>query len=119
MDVLLNPDKFFSERVGMGFRTPIMVVIAFAIVSAVSANFVSQTIAEELVKIYGKEIETVIAVMGALAFISAFLGSFLNWLIITAILYALSVLAGGKGSFSVLLKFTAFSFIPSICIFSE
>jgi len=114
MDALLNPDKFFSERVGMGFRTPIMVVIAFAIVSALSANFVSQTIAEELVKRYGKEMETVIAVMGALAFISAFLGSFLNWLIITAILYALSALAGGKGSFSALLKFTAFSFIPSI-----
>ncbi|MEM0350966.1 MAG: YIP1 family protein [Archaeoglobaceae archaeon] len=116
MDVLLNPDKFFARKKGMGFRLPIAVVLLYAIISAVSANISLQVLSENLRSIFGKDAELILSFLSFTGSLSAFVGAFLVWILMTAILHVLSAIFGGKGSFSNLMKFTAFSFIPSILL---
>lgn len=111
MDVLLNPDKFFMENKEMSFRFPIAVVAVVALTSALSAYSITQTILGAF------QIEqNVLILLSAFAGVSAFLSAFLVWIIITAILYVFSAIFKGKGNFTTLMKFLAFSFIPAIIL---
>lgn len=113
MDLLLNPDKFFAENKEMNFKFPIAVVAVSGIASAISAYSVTNSVLERIQIEQGLNLLPLISV---LAGISAFLSVFLFWIIITAILYALSAIFKGKGNFTTLMKFLAFSYIPSIIL---
>ncbi|MEM0203603.1 MAG: YIP1 family protein [Archaeoglobaceae archaeon] len=114
MDVLLNPDKFFAEHKEMGFKLPIAIVAISATISAISAYSISQTIFKAVPIEQGGL--NLLPLLSAFAAISAFLGVFLFWIILTAILYLLSAIFKGKGDFTTLMKFLAFSFIPPIIL---
>lgn len=113
MDLLLNPDKFFAENKEMSFKFPIAVVAVSGIVSAISAYSVTSSVLE---RIQIDQELNLLPLISALAGISAFLSVFLFWIIITVILYALSAVFKGKGNFTTLMKFLAFSYIPSIIL---
>ncbi|MDK2796205.1 MAG: hypothetical protein PWQ22_543 [Archaeoglobaceae archaeon] len=115
MDVLLDPDKFFSERKNMGFKIPILIVLVSAVISCVS---VYVTIDLNLSKIpaEGLEVNTLRTIMLTLGIVTAFIGTFIYWIIIAGLLYLFSAIFGGKGDFKTLLKFTAFSYIPQILL---
>ncbi|MEM4456978.1 MAG: YIP1 family protein [Archaeoglobaceae archaeon] len=114
MDVLLNPDKFFMEHKEMSFKLPIAIVAISAIVSATSAYSASQIIFKTLpIESGGLNL---LPLFSAFAAISAFLGAFLFWVVFAVILYAISAIFKGKGNFTTLMKFLAFSFIPSIIL---
>ncbi|MFN3384622.1 MAG: YIP1 family protein, partial [Archaeoglobaceae archaeon] len=114
MDVLLNPDKFFMENKEMGFKIPIAIVLVSAMTSAILAYSATQSILEKI------QIEqgglNLLSLLSALAGVSAVLVTFLTWIVLTAILYFLSAIFKGKGDFLTLMKFLAFSFIPSIVL---
>ncbi|MCS7119434.1 MAG: YIP1 family protein [Archaeoglobaceae archaeon] len=114
MDFLVNPDKFFAERKAMGFKIPIVIVTIYAIISAISANMSLQFVIEEISKKLGKEEKILLTAISAGVLISAFIGVYFTWFITTGVLYLLSILVGGRGSFGNLAKFIAFSFIPLI-----
>lgn len=114
MDVLLNPDKFFAEHKEIGFKLPLAIVVVFAILSAFSAYLVSQDILRALLT--EKDVRELLPIISAFATISAIVSVFLLWIILTAILYILSAIFGGKGKFSTLMKFLALSFIPAIIL---
>uniref|UniRef100_A0A7J2TKG3 DUF1282 domain-containing protein n=1 Tax=Archaeoglobus fulgidus TaxID=2234 RepID=A0A7J2TKG3_ARCFL len=117
MDVLLNPDRFFSQRMEMGFRIPLLILLLFAILSSISASISLQFIIEDILGKLGKDAEILAGTILFFTLVGAFLGPFVSWILISAVLYAISKIAGGNGSFSTLARFTAFSFIPPIlCI---
>lgn len=112
MDVLLNLDKFFAEHRGMGFKVPIAIILVFGILSGLISTVTLHTVAEEFMD--AKEVKDLIMFFSVFTSIFAFVGAFISWLLLTVIFYAISAILGGKGSFSTLMKFLAFSFIPNI-----
>lgn len=64
----------------------------------------------------GQELSVLRGITLVLGLVSAFVGAFVGWILIAGLLYAFSAIFGGKGDFKMLLKFTAFSFIPSILL---
>lgn len=121
MDVLLNPDKFFAERKNMDFKIPVLILLISAILGVVSVYLtVDLTIQKSFlgfgVKIDPQQLEMLRGIALITGSVAAIIGVFVIWLIITGLLYLFSAIFGGKGSFSTLLKFTAFSYIPSIIL---
>lgn len=114
MDVLLNPDKFFTEHREMSFRVPIAIVTVLAVISAILAYSVVQIVLEKVPPT--QEALNAVLFLSVFTGISAFVGVFLSWIISTAILYILSAIFRGKGKFTSLMKFSAFGFIPAIIL---
>lgn len=115
MDILLNLDKFFSEKKDVGFKIPLTIVLIYTIVGTISAIFSIRVLTDEMLK--NVELpEEIMMITYLFTPISVFAGVFLNWILVTAILYVLSALLGGKGQFLLLMKFVAFSFIPPILL---
>ncbi|MDI9610987.1 MAG: YIP1 family protein [Archaeoglobales archaeon] len=121
MDVLLNPDKFFSERKNIGYKVPLLIVLLAAILGVLSVYFtvdltIQKNFAEFGLKIDEGQMGMLRGIALVFGSITAFAGVFIGWIIITALLYLFSAIFGGKGNFSTLLKFTAFSYIPQIIL---
>lgn len=122
MDILLNPDKFFSERKTISFKLPLALVLISAIIGAITAYLSSDTILEVAVKEMRKQglsdsqIEMFKPVIYASTVGGSFVTVFIGWVVVTLLLYGLSVLFKGKGNFTTLMKFVAFSYLPAILL---
>ncbi|MCS7144354.1 MAG: YIP1 family protein [Archaeoglobaceae archaeon] len=122
MDILVNPDKFFSERKTIGFKLPFVLVLVSAIIATFTAHLSSDTVLEIASKEMRKqglsesEIEMFKSMIYASTVVAAFVVVFVGWVVITLVLYGLSAIFKGKGSFGTLMKFVAFSYIPVIIL---
>lgn len=122
MDILVNPDKFFSERKAMSFKLPMVIVLIFAIIATITAYFSLETVLEVAVKemkkqgLSGSQIEMFKPLIMVSTIGGAFVSVFIGWVVVTALLYFFSAIFKGKGSFATLMKFVAFSYIPAIIL---
>jgi hypothetical protein len=122
MDWLLNPDKFFSERKNSGFKLPVLIVLFSAIIATLTAHLSSDTVTELAVKamkeqgLSQSQIEMIEPIVYASTVGGAFVAVFVGWVVITLLLYLLSLIFKGKGKFTTLMKFVAFSYIPAILV---
>ncbi len=120
MDWLLNPDKFFSERKNIGFKLPVLIVLVSAIIATLTAHLSSDTVTELAVKamkeqgLSQSQIEMIKPIIYASTVGGAFVAVFVGWVVITLLIYLLSFIFKGKGKFTTLMKFVAFSYIPAI-----
>lgn len=103
----------------MGFKLPLLVVTVYALIGAlstyISMPYLLPSIESSMSKSLQLPKETIKIISQTILFtsvISSFISIFLNWAILSGILYALSAIFKGKGSFTTLMKFMAFSFIP-------
>lgn len=116
MDVLFDPDKFFSERKSMGFKFPVLIILVSAIVGCISVYVTLDLNLSKIPQLGGLEMERIRGVILAVGIVTAFISVFIYWIIIAGLLYLFSAIFGGKGDFKTLLKFTAFSYIPQILL---
>ncbi len=125
LDLLFNPDGFFEEEIEFEkpmWRGAIVVVVA-AILATINAYIVSSSTAKVIYEIMIEKGMTAEAAKSfaqltqTVEIISAFIGVFIAWVLIAAILQGLSALFGGTGKFSDTLKVTAYSFVPNIVVF--
>ncbi|MEM0302962.1 MAG: YIP1 family protein [Archaeoglobaceae archaeon] len=122
MDILVNPDKFFSERKTMSFKLPVVIVLISAIMATFTAYFSLETVLEVAVKemrkqgLSGSQIEMFKPLIMVSTLGGAFVSTFIGWMVVTALLYVFSAIFKGKGNFATLMKFVAFSYIPAIIL---
>ena len=115
LEVLYDPDRFFRE-LRDGWIVPIVIVALNGFVSAMIYYQAVPTIAENLAKNMHVQKELLITMLRIQAIVMSFLGAFIGWIIITAIVHGLSALFNGSGDFTKTLRFTAYAYIPSIII---
>jgi len=123
-DLLFDPDGFFKEEIE--FKKPLwrgatvvaITAVLTAIIEFITAPVVSHAVYEMLVKKgVGVEMAKIISSSLKLMVVIAPLTVFIEWVIISLILFGLSAIFGGSGSFRDTLRVTAYSFVPSIVVF--
>ncbi|WAI00134.1 YIP1 family protein [Methanogenium organophilum] len=112
-DLLLRPAAFFPGRIEgdkPDLKMPLVIVLLYGIVSALSAaNVSSVTMAMMPAEIAG--MGTMIIGIGV---VSAFIGALIYWVIIAAVFHGISALRGGKGDFQRTLAVAGYGALPMI-----
>jgi hypothetical protein len=111
-NILFNPDAFFQEKINgsENLRIPALVVLATGIVGAVSAVLMAQLSAKMMSSMM-PGIESIIMI-AALA--GALIGTFIFWLIWAGLIYGISSVFKGEGSFRRTLEFVGYGFLPQL-----
>ncbi|MDH7593696.1 MAG: YIP1 family protein [Methanomicrobiales archaeon] len=112
VQLLLDPERFFQERAeeSRGLLFPAAIVLAIAIIGSISAYFMlgltlllmpssSQGMADLIV---------------AIGMVSSIAGAFIGWVVVTAVIYGISALLGGKGAFRGLLENIGWGYFPQL-----
>lgn len=117
--VLYDPDGFFRDFKG-DFKVAVSIVALSGIASSIVAYLRAPKMAEEIVKsipsLSNEQIEMIATLIKVQAVVSTIIGAFVGWILITLVIHALSALFGGEGELSRTLKYTSFSYIPSIIL---
>ncbi|WP_290595616.1 MULTISPECIES: Yip1 family protein [unclassified Archaeoglobus] len=124
MDFLTNPDRFLLSQRDRSFLIPIVLVTVAALLSSIAAyvvapstlEFVKRQILESGAPIEESQLDIILQVTFYSMVITPFIATFVIWLIISLILYAISGIFGGSGKFSTLAKLVAYSHIPPIIL---
>lgn len=112
LEVLTNPGEFFENKMKQeaDFKPPIMIIGIMAIISAISAYVVANTIAGSL----QGDAATFVQIGAIIGAIFAMIVMFIMWIIYGGIFYVISIVFGGQGNFKRVLEFVAYGFLPSI-----
>lgn len=122
MELITNPDSFLRKRLEKRFGEALAILIVAATISSVASYMIAPTVLENLRKQFlamglsGDQIELILSMTYYGMLISPFIATIVSWLIISAVLYLLSALFGGKGSLRNLAKLVAYSYIPVIIL---
>jgi len=122
MEIITNPDTFMWRNRNVGFALPIAVVLTAAALGSVSGYLVAPAAVEmarnslDELGLSGEQIEGVLQFVYYSVIFSPFITTFAMWLIVSAVIYAISAIFGGRGSFGDLLKLMSFSFVPTILL---
>ena len=110
--VLIDPGRFFEDRMQdePGLKMPALIVLIYAIISAVAAALTVNVI----IDILPAEAQA-FAVFGiAIVVIGALIMGFLTWIIVAGILHIISMLFKGEGPFTRTRLFTGDRFLPQV-----
>ncbi len=111
-DLLLSPKLFFeelgSEETGM--KIPVLIVAVMGVMSAMSAYLISSLTAQ----LMPPEAAFMSSYLGIFGLVSGFIGAFVIWLIWGVVLFVLSALFKGTGSFGETMAVVAYGFVPQI-----
>jgi len=112
IEALTNPDTFFKKlsQKEISLKEPFLIVLIFSILIAISA-YISTSF---IYKIFPPQYQQVLAFTKIIALISAFIGGIVSWLIIAGVMYLISIIFKGEGSFKKTLSFTGYGFLPNI-----
>ena len=112
LKTLINPDKFFQERINEpeSLKIPALIVLVSAIIGAAAAYLmVTPTVKLMGSMLAGMEIVIILA-----AVIATFVITFVSWLVFTGIFFVLSTLFKGKGTFNRTMEIVGYGFLPQI-----
>lgn len=112
LEVLTNPGEFFENKMKQeaDFKPPIMIVGIMAIISAISAYIIANTIVGSL----QGDAATFVQIGAIIGAIFAIIVVFIMWVIYGGIFYLISMIFSGQGNFKRVLEFVAYGFLPSI-----
>lgn len=123
MDFITNPDGFLGRKVNASFKLPLLIVLLAAAISSLSAYLLAPAIVENLREklsefpaLTKKEVEAIVTFTYYSTIIAPIISTFVSWFVLSAILYVISAVFGGKGRFSDLAKLVAYSYIPVIIL---
>ncbi|MEA2035815.1 MAG: Yip1 family protein [Euryarchaeota archaeon] len=111
-DLLLSPKLFFeelgSEEIGM--KIPVLIVAVMGVMSAISAYLISSL----TVQLMPPEAASISPYLGIFGLVGGFIGAFVMWLIWGVLLFVISALFKGSGSFGETMAVVAYGFVPQI-----
>ncbi|WP_406658227.1 YIP1 family protein [Methanolobus sp. ZRKC2] len=112
LEVLTNPNGFFKRKSNedVEFKTPLIIIAILAIVGAISAFIITQSIMGTL----PEEAAGFAAIGAAFGAIAAFVMTFIMWIVFSGIFYLISMIFHGEGDFKRVLEFVSYGYIPSI-----
>jgi hypothetical protein len=107
LELLVNPNAFFSKRktTKPKLGISVLIVLIYSIPSAITIILLSIEIEGEIVFPIGQRIGQSI---------KRIVGSYLGWLLFSAVFYGISALFKGEGRFGKVAEFIALGYIPLI-----
>ena len=112
IQLLTNPDEFFNElsEKKVSFKMPILIITVMTIISSIysyySINVISQIYPSEMASM------KIIMLIGAMA--GAVIGPYISWLMISIIIYLITIVFKGEGSLKRTVEFIGYGFLPNI-----
>lgn len=113
VDILINPGAFFTDLMGTQeehITWPLIIVLAGGIAAAVYGYLLGGATASMMAGTM-PGIEAIVTISAA---VGALIGVFIFWLIWTAVVYALSMLFKGQGSFRQTLQVIGYGYLPQV-----
>ncbi len=110
--LLINPDEFFkelSQKEG-SLKMPFLIVSLLAIIVTIYAYYYTNFISG----IYPSEMAGLKTLMVVSALVGAILGPYISWLLMSVIIYILSMIFGGEGTLKRVVEFVGYGFVPNI-----
>ncbi|MCK8518475.1 YIP1 family protein [Methanoculleus sp. 7T] len=110
--VLLNPGRFFEERMQSepSLKIPALIAFIIGLIGAVSAALTANMI----IGLLPAEAQAFGPVMVAFTVVGAIIVGFLSWVIYSGVFYLLSMLFKGEGSFKRTLEVTGYGLLPQV-----
>ncbi|MFQ6071807.1 MAG: YIP1 family protein [Methanosarcinales archaeon] len=112
IEVLINPNKFFKEKISKEIKLipPAIIVLVAGIIGAISSAMLMPKIMGALPKEAAPftAFAVVFGAFGALVMV------FLMWLIYAGVFYVISLAFHGEGYFKRVFEFVGYGFIPTI-----
>jgi len=111
LDLLLNPGKFFDEKVKkeISLKLPFIIVLCASIVLLYSSlTGIRDALAAE------REMAPYLFIGALIGIITIFLGGFFEWLLFSGVFHVISHFLKGSGEFRRVAEFVAYGFVPSI-----
>jgi len=111
-NVISNPDKFFQELMQkeIDLKKPFLIILIVALIASVNQYFIVSKIAEA----FPSDLSSILKIGAYAGVIGSLVALVVVWVIISLIIFAVSSIFGGQGSFNRLFEFTGYGFIPSI-----
>ncbi len=111
-DILITPKRFFRElcKKESDLKFPALIVLATAIISAISAYFVTG----KTMGLMPEGMENAIVIIELLGAAAALVMTFIIWVIWAAAILVMVYLLKGEPSFTRLLEVTGYGFIPQL-----
>lgn len=112
LNILIKPDEFFSGliREKESFTWPLVIVLAGSIAAAGYGYLVGGATAQMM----SEALPGIGAVSTLLLVFGAVVGVFVFWLIWTAVIFALSLVFKGDGTFKRTLQVTGYGYLPQV-----
>lgn len=112
MQLITSPNEFFARLSNreISIRKPVIIVSALAIVTSMQQFLITSKLAQAL----PEEMSKFFMIGAYVGVIGSFIGMFAIWLILAAIMHALSSFLGGNGSFRRTFEFTGYGYLPSL-----
>lgn len=111
-NIISNPDGFFHELMQkeINLKRPFLIVLIVALITSVNQYFIVSKMAEA----FPPDLSRFLMIGAYTGVISSLITLLMVWVIISLIIFAISSIFGGQGSFKRLFEFAGYGFIPSI-----
>lgn len=111
-NIISNPDGFFHELMQkeINLKRPFLIVLIVALITSVNQYFIVSKMAEA----FPPDLSRFLMIGAYTGVISSLITLLMVWVIISLIIFAISSIFGGRGSFKRLFEFAGYGFIPSI-----
>ncbi|MDD1671597.1 MAG: YIP1 family protein [Methanomicrobiales archaeon] len=112
LQLILTPDAFFEEKLKEpeNLNKPLPIFIVLGVLGAISAYLVTQVTMQAL----PREVQDFAGIATGMAVVGGIFGVFIMWLVVAVVLYALSALFKGSGTFKRTLEFIGYGFFPQL-----
>jgi hypothetical protein len=112
LDILVNPNAFFQRAMQEkeNIKIPFLILLAAAVVGAIYGYEYGGLTAT----LMAGEMEGIGPIILAVSVIGAFLGIFIFWAVWAGVIFLISMLFKGTGTFKRTLEFIGYGFLPQV-----
>ena len=111
-ELILNPDNFFKDLSSKesSLITPFLIVLALSVLNSIYTYYGISTI----LNLFPSDMQSNISIIIMTIYVLfSFIGGFIMWLFVAGMMYLLSMVFRGEGSFKRTLEFIGYGFLPN------
>ena len=111
-ELILNPNGFFKDLSykEISLKTPFLIVLVFSVLMSAYSYYTTSI----MFKIFPADMQGMMSMMMIITAVSSFVGGFISWLLIAAVMHLISIAFKGEGSFKRTFEFTGYGFLPNL-----
>ncbi len=112
LNLISDPNGFFERQKerDVSLKVPLLIIIVLSIIGGINQFLISSKLAEA----FPSDFAGIVRLGAYLGFIGSFAAMVVVWVVVSAIMHAISSYFRGRGSFKRTMEFAGYGFIPSI-----
>lgn len=112
MNLISDPNGFFEKLKDkeVSLKVPLLIIIVLSIIGGINQFLITSKLAEA----FPSDFAGIVRLGAYLGFIGSLAAMLIAWLVVSAIMHAISSYFGGQGLFKRTMEFAGYGFIPSI-----